>query len=279
MEMYVRTILAPLLLALFPTWLPAAAVDTPDALVLEREISLERVSGWIDHMAVDLEQQRLAVAEPGNNTVDLIDLKSGRPIHRISGLHETQGIAFVRSANLLAVASAADGSVKLFHASDFSSVESVDLGDNADNVRVDRKTENLVVGYDTGGLAVIDSRTYVKIGDIALKAHPEGFQLAPDGGHAFVNVPDAREIVVVDLVGGRQTASWRIPNLESNFPMALESTAQRLSIVFRDPARLVLLNATDGSQTGNAIFGHLSVGKVEVDLAAQTAQIDRLKRY
>jgi DNA-binding beta-propeller fold protein YncE len=244
-EMHARTIIVPLLLTLSAT-LPSAA-EAADALVLEREIPLDRVAGRIDHLAVDLERQRLAVAELGNDTVDLIDLNSGRAIHRISGLHEPQGIAFVPSADLLAVASAGDGSVRLFRASDFSPAGTIDLGDDADNVRVDRKTENLVVGYGEGGLAVIDSETHSKIGDVTLGAHPEGFQLAPDGGRAFVNVPDAQEIAAVDLAGGKQTASWRVPKLQSNFPMALDSAGRILGIAFRGPARLALLNAADGT--------------------------------
>jgi DNA-binding beta-propeller fold protein YncE len=247
-EMHARTIVVLLLLTLSPAWSNAAkAADTSGALVLEREIPLDRVSGRIDHMAVDLERQRLAVAELGNNTVDLIDLNSGRAIHRISGLHEPQGIAFVPASDLLAVASAGDGLVTLFHASDFSPAGTINLGDDADNVRVDPKTGNLVIGYGEGGLAVIDSKTHAKIGDIALGAHPEGFQLTPDGDGAYVNMPDAREIAVVELAGGKQTASWRIADLQSNFPMALDGTAQRLAIVFRDPARLALLNAADGT--------------------------------
>jgi DNA-binding beta-propeller fold protein YncE len=247
-EMQARLIIASLLLALSAVWSNAAkTADTSGALVLEREIPLDGVSGRIDHMAVDLERQRLAVAELGNDTVDVIDLRSGGAIHRISGLHEPQGIAFVPSADLLAVANAGDGSVRLFRASDFSPAGTIDLGDDADNVRVDRKTSNLVVGYGEGGLAIIDSRTHAKVGDIALKAHPEGFQLAPDGDRAFVNVPDAREVATVDLAGGKQTASWTIPKLESNFPMALDSTGKILGIVFRDPARLALLNAADGA--------------------------------
>src|SRR5262249_29723624 len=155
---------------------------------------------------------------------------------------EPQGLAFVPSSGVLAVASAGDGSVKMFRASDFSPAGTVDLGNDADNIRVDRKG-NLVVGYAEGGLALIDARTPSKIGDIALKAHPEGFQLSPDGTHAYVNVPDAQEIATVDLVGGKQTASWRVPGLQSNFPMALDSAGHVLGIAFRGPARLVLLDA------------------------------------
>ena len=86
-----------------------------------------------------------------------------------------------------------------------------------------------------------------KLADIALQAHPEGFQLAPDGSRAFVNVPDARQIASVDLVAGKQTATWRVPGLESNFPMALDSRGRTLAIAFRGPARLALLDAASGA--------------------------------
>ena len=60
-----------------------------------------------------------------------------------------------------------------------------------------------------------------------LPAHPEGFQLDPAAHRAFVNVPDARQIVVVDLGAGRQTASWPMPDLRANFPMALDARGGR----------------------------------------------------
>ena len=97
-------------------------------------------------MAIDLERRRLAVAELGNNTVDLIDLDAGRVIHRISDLREPQGVAYVRSADLFAVASGGDGSVQFFKASDYSAAGKIDLGDDADNIRVDNMTGHIVVG-------------------------------------------------------------------------------------------------------------------------------------
>ena len=251
--MYVRTIVALLVLA-FWVALPnaAEAADTSDALVLEKEIPLDRVSGRIDHLAVDLKRGHLAVAELGNSTVDVIDLKDGRAIHRIEGLDEPQGIAFVPSADLFAVASGGDGSVKFFHASDLSAAGDIDLGDDADNVRVDGKTGHIVVGYGEGALAVIDPATRSKLADIALPAHPEGFQLARDGNRAFVNVPDARQIAAVDLTSGKQVAMWKTADLRSNFPMAIDDSGATLAVAFRGPPRLALLDAQTGAITASA---------------------------
>ena len=87
--------------------------------------------------------------------------------------------------------------------------------------------------------------------DVALAAHPEGFQLSPDGTRAFANVPDARQIVSVDLITGKQANSWEQPNLHSNFPMAIDSSGRTLAVAFRSPPRLVLLQAGTGTVTAS----------------------------
>jgi len=58
-----------------------------------------------------------------------------------------------------------------------------------------------------------------KIADIRLKAHPESFQVEPQGGRVFVNVPDANEIAVLDLATAKQTITWPTKNLRANFPL------------------------------------------------------------
>jgi hypothetical protein len=60
----------------------------PEPLTLETKIMLGDVKGRIDHFAADPRHQRLFVAELGNNTVSVIDLKEGKAVHRIGGLRE-----------------------------------------------------------------------------------------------------------------------------------------------------------------------------------------------
>ena len=66
-----------------------------------------------------------------------------------------------------------------------------------------------------------------KIGAIALKAHPEGFQLDPDSPRIFANVPDAKQIAVVDRDTGKQSATWAIGDARANFPMAIDAGQKR----------------------------------------------------
>ncbi len=224
------------------------AAEPGPPFVLERTIPLAGVSGRIDHMAVDLRRGRLLVAELGNGTVDAIDLVAGKVVHRVGGLREPQGVGYAPQVDLVAVASAGDGSVRLFRAEDLSPAGVVALGEDADNVRLDPRAGRFVVGYASGGLAVLDPATQSVVGRVALPAHPESFQLDPNTGRAFVNVPDAEQVAVVDLAAGKQVASWRVPGgLRQNFPMALDGTGAVLATVFRTPVRLVLLDTRNGA--------------------------------
>lgn len=238
---------AGLALAIAGAWPPQSAAAAGEPLVLEASIPLEGVSGRIDHMAIDIGRRHLFVAELGNGTVDVVDLAAGRVIHRIAELDEPQGVAFSPAADLLAVANAGDGSVAFYRGSDFGPAGRIDLGDDADNAHVDSQTGRIVVGYGEGGLAVIDPATRAKVSDIRLEAHPEGFQLSGDGSRAFVNLPDSRQVAVVDLASGRPPTVWPIRDLRSNFPIAIDGAGRTLAIAFRSPPRLALLDAAQGS--------------------------------
>ena len=219
--------------------------QTPVQLELERTIALPNVSGRIDHLAVDVPRQRLFVAELGNGSVDAVDLSSGET-HRIKGLKEPQGLAYLPDRDELVVASGGDGTVRFFDAGSLAPVGSVSLGDNADNVRVDPKTGQVVVGYGSGALAIVDPVRRTVVRTIALGAHPESFQIDGEGRKAFVNVPEAHKIVVVDLDSGRVLVNWRAAHL-SNFPLALGEASGIVSVVYRIPSRLVTLEAASGT--------------------------------
>ena len=158
--------------------LEAPVVAEPEpALVLETAIPLPDVSGRIDHMALDSRRQRLLVAALGNNTVEVIDLRAAKRVGRIGGLDEPQGLAYSEKADLILVANAGDGSVRMFRAADLAPVGQIDLHDDADNIRIDPRSGALVVGYGNGGLAIIDPMSRTEISSIALPAIPRDFKL------------------------------------------------------------------------------------------------------
>jgi len=231
-------------MALSPTM--AGAQQTSNApLALERKIPLGEVRGRIDHLAIDTKRQRLFIAELGNNSLGVVDLAAGKVLRRIGGLSEPQGVAYVPFADSVFVANAGDGSVHVLRGDDLAPIGRIELGEDADNVRVDTLRDRVLVGYGNGALAVIDPATRTKAADIRLKGHPESFQIDETGTKVFVNVPDARDIEVADLAS-EANRSLPMQGAGSNFPMAIDRDAHRVLVVFRSAPTLMALSSQEG---------------------------------
>jgi len=227
----------------------AGAADAP--LALEAKIRLGTVSGRIDHMAVDLAHGRLFVAELGNDSVGVVDVATGTVLRRITGVREPQGVGYFAATDTLYVASARDGSVTPFTGDGFAPAGRIELGDDADNIRIDARAGQVYVGYGSGAIAVIDPVRRARIRDLHLPGHPESFQLDTQTARIYVNVPDERGIVVVDRYTGAQDAIWKPSGLRSNYPMAIDAGRRRVLVVFRSPARLAAFGAADGAMAAN----------------------------
>ncbi len=243
---------ATMLVALVGMLLTAEAwAADPRPLVLEAKIPLGTVSGRIDHFAFDPDRQLLFVAELGNDSVGIVDLKERKVLHRITGLSEPQGVAYHPATSTLYVANADDGSVRLYQGPDFTLAGRIGLGDDADNIRIDPWRNRIVVGFGKGALAVIDPASRSKVADIPLKGHPESFQFNATGSRIFANVPDARQIAVVDVGSGKQISTLDTAGASSNFPMAVDADEYRLLVAFRSPARLMVFATRTGKLEGS----------------------------
>src|SRR5579864_2827953 len=137
---WVATMRALALVAAGGMALSTTALGAEAPLVLEAKIPLGDVFGRIDHMAFDAAHQRLFVAELGNDSIGIVDLKARKTIKTIPRLREPQGVGYVASADTLYVASAIDGSLHLFEGPSFKPGPVIPLGKDADNIRVDAKT-------------------------------------------------------------------------------------------------------------------------------------------
>jgi DNA-binding beta-propeller fold protein YncE len=197
-------------------------------------------------MAADFARRRLFVAELGNDTIGVVDFDAQKVVHRIAGLKEPQGVAYIQTNDSLYVANGGDGSVPVFSGPDYLPSGRIDLGADADNIRVDAASGQLFVGYGKGGIGVIDPRSKSKIKAFPLKAHPESFQLDPTKRRLFVNLPSARAIAVLDASTGQEQSSWPLRH-GGNFPMALDHERQLALVVFRNPAKFAAFNLDTGS--------------------------------
>ena len=195
-------------------------------------------------MAVDLEHERLFVCALGNDTLEVVDLKSGERIRSVGGLNGPQGVAYIPPNNRIFVADDG-GSGALIDGGDFEDIGHVDLYDDADNVRYDETSHQIFVGYGSGFIGTVDTDGK-KLGAVELAGHPEAFQLEKKGPRIFVNVPAAQHVAVIDRNQGLLLTTWKLDSVAANFPMALDEEHHRLFIGCRNPAQLVVLDTDTG---------------------------------
>ena len=226
----------------------AAAQPAPGSLHLEREIPLPGIEGRIDHLAADAAGQRVFVAALGNGTLEIVDVAQGKRTAQIKGLKEPQGVAYVPDSGAVYVAGGGDGTVRSFDSHTLKPLHEVTLGEDADNLRYDAARQQILAGYGKGAIAVL-GLDLAKNTEFALPAHPESFQLTPDGQHLAVNLPDNHSIGFIDLGSKTVNAEWAHPMGAANFSMAADRTIHRLFIPCRKPPRLQVVNSDTGHIT------------------------------
>ncbi len=305
-KLFLATLLLALpLLAMLLVLTGAAAGEDSSALSLETHIPLPNVEGRIDHVSVDVKGQRLFVAAVDNHTLEVIDLKSGQRVRTISDLAEPQGVFYDPSTNRLFVACALDGVTKIFDGTTFQVLATVKFPDDADNIRYDVRRKGVIVGYagakqlrkrqdGTGGLGFVDANGK-KLGDMVIDAHPESFQLEEAGTRLFLNVPEKKEIEVIDAVKRTVLARWPIAS-QNNFPMALDEVHHRLFVGCWMPPRLLVLDTETGKSVASGeiagptddlfydslrarIYVLTSQGFLEVFQQKDPDHYDRIARY
>lgn len=227
-------------------WLVSASGQDKAPLRLVQTIPMTKVSGRIDHMAIDGDHKRLFVAALGNGTLEALNLQSWKISQSIAGLKEPQGVLYIPEMDKLFVATGGDGKCYVYSGEPLRQVSAIDIGDDADNIRYDARTSRVYIGYGKGALAVIDAFSLKRLADIKLAGHPESFQIEKNGSRIFVNVPDERQLTVVDRNRQAVVDGWPLGNLHANYPMALIEEAHRLLIATRKPAKLVVLDSSSG---------------------------------
>ena len=219
-------------------------------LLLVQEIPLRHVEGRIDHFTFDAKRKRVIGAALGNDTVEVVDTFAGRDIKSISGAANPQGVVFVGDLNRLFVANGADGKLRIYDGASFALLNTIDIGEDPDNVRYDQAEKRIYVAYggdDVGGIAVLDAATGKRLEDAAkLDAHPESFQLASSKPVIYANIATKAKVVLIDRKTHTVT-DWPLKTGKANYPMALDEADHRLFVVTRKPAQLVVLDTETGS--------------------------------
>jgi DNA-binding beta-propeller fold protein YncE len=220
--------------------------DGPRPLVLTEAIPLPGVQGRFDHFGFDRKNQ-LFVAALGNNSVEVIDISARTRVHTITGIPNPQGVLYAPESKKLFAASS-KGKLYIYDGITFDLIKSIDFRGDVDNLRYDAANHRVYVGYgedETGAIGTVDANTNERLTEeYKLEAHPESFQLESSSPNIYVNLPDLKQIAVVNRKT-REITRWPM-TLEHNFPMALDEANHRLFVATHEPPRLAVFDTNSG---------------------------------
>lgn len=228
-----------------PSAAQPAAESTPP-LVLTGQVPLEGVKGRFYHFASG--KGKVFVSGLGNNTVEVIDLFQGTRVHEITGVPNPQGVAFSPEANKLFVASE-KGKVYIYDGDSFKLITTLNFDGGADNMRYDAATRRVYVGCGddekTSAIAAVDAMANKRLEEAyKIGGEPESFQLEKSGPNIYVNIPDLKQIAVINRTT-KEITRWPI-TVAQNFPMALDEADHRLFVASREPATLSVFDTSTG---------------------------------
>jgi DNA-binding beta-propeller fold protein YncE len=208
-------------------------------------------SGDFDHLTADLKGNRLFLTAEDHKTVEVFDLKSGKPIHSITSFNEPHALVYLPDSNNLIVTDGGDvGRVVLLSGDNYQIKDTIKLPEGVDGAVFNPVNKYYYV--ESGGktehqLNVIDTKTFKHVGDITLPgSHSEAMAIDRAGKRMYVNLTAVSAVGVVDLQSGKLTAQWPIADAKVQNSMALDEPNHRLFIATRMPPKFFVLDTESG---------------------------------
>ena len=224
----------------------AAAAD-PAPLELLQTITLKGKAGKLDHLGLDAKRERLFLANKINNTLDVVDLKTGKLLQQVANQSGVQGIAFAPELDRLFVALGTGGFCNVFNGEDYKLQKTIKFADDADNARYNPKTNLVYVAHAEKALGVIDARTLELKTDIKLPGGAEGIELETGRPRLYLNVPPSL-VVVIDTDKNEVVNKYSLKLAAQNNPLALDEPNHRLFLGCKKSPMVVVMDTESGKE-------------------------------
>ena len=198
-----------------------------DYLVETRTIRLKGVAGKLDHLAVDSQGERLFVANKPNNTLDIVDLKSGTLIKQIPDQVKISGVSYAADLDMIYVGNGG-GVCNAFDGKDFHVVFST-KAPAADNVHYHSGNKLVYVGCDEV-LLVLDAKTGEPKASIPLPGAVHGFKIDKKAGKIYAVLTKESLIAVIDIATNEVTNKYPLTLSDAGSPIAQDSEKNLLFV-------------------------------------------------
>ena len=235
--------------------IPTRGQDAPPLKLAQTLTLPSDIKGNFDHFAVDLKGNRLFASPEGYKAVLVFELKSGKPIHTITGIGKPHAVLYREDLNRIYITDGDAGDLKIFDGKTYALLSSVKLLEDADSIGYDAKTKYLYI--DNGGgdvhqtysmLSVVDTTAGKKLADLKIDGDTlEAMALEVSTARLYVNNKAKNQVDVVDREKRAIVASWPITKCKTNVAMAFDEANHRLFIACRTGS-IVVLDTQSGKE-------------------------------
>lgn len=229
---------------------------------LVQTIPLPGVDGFLDHMGVDIKGQRLFVPAEFQKVVAVVDLRTGKVVHTITGFDHPHTVLYRASLNELFITDESLGCL-IFRGDTYQHLKTIPVGPGADNAYYDPANQNFYVTMwnhathsGNSKIAIVDTRTATLVGEITIPGGRDiqGVAFDPTRSRMFLAVAGRSEIDVISLTKRAIVATWPVPAGPWPYAIALDSGDHRLFVASRiqpfphyfRPGKLLVLDSETG---------------------------------
>jgi DNA-binding beta-propeller fold protein YncE len=231
-----------------------AQADPPLRLI--KTIFLPGYVGDFEHFADDIKGNRMFLIAEDHKTVEVLDIRTGKRLHTITGFGQPHAIEYLPGPNSLIVTEGDEesGAVELVSGSSYKILDKIKLPTD-----VDGGVYNPVNKYyyvESGGqgpdakthlLSIIDTQNFKLTGDITLPGtKSEAMAIDRSGTKLYVNLRGPDEIGVVDLPSRQLVARWPIPEAKNENALVLDEANHRLFSATHTPPKLFVFDIDTG---------------------------------
>jgi DNA-binding beta-propeller fold protein YncE len=233
----------------------ALKAGAQEPLKLLATIPMPDFSGDFDHFGVDLKGNRLFLAAEKHRTVEVFDLRSGKPIHSITGFGDPHMMVYLPDSNNLIVTDGDDsGMVELVSGDDYKILNTIKLPQGVDHGVFNPANKYYYVqsgspkGSNTHMISIIDTMTFKRVGDI--EGIPgednEAMRIDRAGKKLYVNLTGTDEVGVIDLATRQLIARWPLPEADNAHGIALDESNHRVFTATRKPPKFIAFDTKTG---------------------------------
>ncbi len=221
----------------------AMSSDAP--LTRVQTIALKGVDGKLDHLAVDAKGERLFVANKPNNTLDIIDLKTGTLVRQIADQGKVSGVAYAADLNMVYVGNGS-GVCNGFSCDDYKLVFST-KAPGADNVHYHSGNKQVYVAHGQS-LTILDGKTGEIKGDIKLPGSIHGFKIDKKAEKVFAVLTKPAALGIIDLAKNAVIETYPMTLSDAGSPIAFDAANQLLFVGCPKKPMVVVFDAKTGKE-------------------------------